>query len=130
MAATEPDQVIRLFADYFNAGDLPGLGSLYEADALIIPDPSQGPVSGVPAIKEALGAFVAMGGRLTIVASQAYCSGDIALTHSTWRLEPPGADPMEATSAEVARRQPDGSWKYVIDNPWGAGVLAALTHSS
>jgi ketosteroid isomerase-like protein len=127
MAATQPDQIIKLFAEHFNAGDVEALGSLYEADAVILADPSQAPVSGVPAIKEALQAFVAMGGSLTILASTGLTSGDIALTHSSWRLDPASGDPLEAMSAEVARRQPDGSWKYVVDNPWGAGVLAALT---
>ena len=27
--------------------------------------------------------------------------------------------PLGATTAEVARLQPDGSWLYVIDNAWG-----------
>jgi hypothetical protein len=27
---------------------------------------------------------------------------------------------MEATSADVLRRRPDGSWGIVIDDPWGA----------
>ena len=33
----------------------------------------------------------------------------------------PDGSPAElgATTAEVARRQPDGSWLYVIDNAWG-----------
>jgi hypothetical protein len=26
---------------------------------------------------------------------------------------------LGATTAEVARRQPDGTWQYVIDNAWG-----------
>jgi hypothetical protein len=30
---------------------------------------------------------------------------------------------MEHTSAEVTRRQPDGTWKYAIDNPYGGEVL-------
>jgi ketosteroid isomerase-like protein len=125
MAATRPDQVIEVFASCFNAGDLDGLAELYEADAKILPDPAQPPVAGVPAIREALQQFVAMGGTLTIVASSSVECGDIALTQSSWRLDAPGADPIEAVSAEVARRQPDGTWRYVIDNPWGAGILAA-----
>ena len=35
-----------------------------------------------------------------------------------------GDDEMSATTAEVARRQADGTWRYLIDNPHGAGVLA------
>jgi hypothetical protein len=27
---------------------------------------------------------------------------------------------MAATSADVLRRRPDGSWGIVIDDPWGA----------
>ena len=106
MGATHPDQIIELFAARFNAGDVEGLVALYEAGASIIPDPAAGAVSGTAAIREALQPFVAMGGTLTILASSSTQSGDIALTHSTWRLEAPGADLMESTSAEVARRQP------------------------
>ena len=129
MAATQPDQIIELFAASFNAGDVEGLTSLYEAGASIIPDPAAGAVTGIAAIREALQPFVAMGGTLTILASTSVQSGDIALTHSSWRLEAAGADPMEATSAEVSRRQPDGTWRYVVDNPWGAGILAAAAAS-
>ena len=33
----------------------------------------------------------------------------------------PDGSPAElgATTAEVARQQPDGTWLYVIDNAWG-----------
>ena len=34
---------------------------------------------------------------------------------------------MSAATAEVVRRQADGTWKYVIDNPDAAGVLGELT---
>src|SRR4029450_10309582 len=48
---------------------------------------------------------------------------DLALTTSKWVLEGIGADGkparMEGQSAEVARRQPDGTWLFVIDNPYG-----------
>jgi hypothetical protein len=29
----------------------------------------------------------------------------------------------------MAATQPDGTWLYVVDNPWGAGVLAAAAVS-
>jgi ketosteroid isomerase-like protein len=30
---------------------------------------------------------------------------------------------MEHTSADVLRRQADGRWLFVIDNPWGTSIL-------
>jgi ketosteroid isomerase-like protein len=32
---------------------------------------------------------------------------------------------LGATTAEVARRQADGSWLYVIDNAWGDRATTA-----
>ena len=44
-------------------------------------------------------------------------AGKVALTGGTM----PDGSPAElgATTAEVARRQADGTWLYVIDNAWG-----------
>ena len=70
-----------------------------------------------------LQAFLAMGGTMSLLGATAVPNGDLALTHSKWRLEVPGSDAMEGTTAEVVRRQPDGSWKYIIDNPFGGSVL-------
>jgi hypothetical protein len=48
----------------------------------------------------------------------------LALTHSRWRFEVPDDDePLVAVAAEVARRRPDGTWKYVIDNPYAGDFL-------
>ena len=56
--------------------------------------------------------------------SVALTEGQAALTRSTWSMT--GTDPegkpvtMCARSAEVVRRQSDGTWKFVIDNPHGS----------
>ena len=127
MTPTEPGQVAELFERYFKAGDLEGLTSLYEDDARIVPGAGQEPIVGVPGIKEFLQGFLASGATVTILASTSVQSGDIALTHSRWRMEQPGGEPMEGVTAEVVRRQPDGSWLYAVDNPWGGAVLATPT---
>src|SRR5262249_4985094 len=31
---------------------------------------------------------------------------------------------VEGTATDVLRKQADGRWLYVIDNPWGVGVLS------
>jgi len=35
-----------------------------------------------------------------------------------------GDDEFSAVTAEAARRQSHGTWKYIIDNPDAAGILA------
>jgi uncharacterized protein (TIGR02246 family) len=127
MAATEPGQVIDHFAKYFNSGDLESLlRDLYEEDAILIPEPGPATAAGKAAIREVLNAFLAMNGSLQVLATTAVVHGDIALTHTRWRLEFPDGEPMESVTAEVVRRQPDGTWKYAIDNPWGGAVLDAI----
>ncbi len=103
-------------------GDLRGGGAgalqgpLCEDGAVLVPEPG-------PAL---LTAFLDMKGTLEVLATTAVVNGDIALTHTRWRLDVPGGEPMESVTAEVVRRQPDGTWKYLIDNPWGGSILEAI----
>ena len=69
--------------------------------------------------------YLASGGTISVVDTTAVRNGDIALTHTHWRLDIPGAEAMESVTAEVVRRQSDGTWKYAMDNPWGGAVLEA-----
>ena len=43
---------------------------------------------------------------------------DVALLSNTWTFEGAGMT-FSATTAEVARRTSEGTWRYVIDNPFG-----------
>jgi len=106
----------------FNSGDIEGLTSLYEDGAAFIPQPGT-VVSDATGLRAALQGFLDTKGMLTIVSTSAVVKGDLALTHSHWRLDIADGEPMEHTSAELARRQPDGTWKYAIDNPYGGEVL-------
>jgi uncharacterized protein (TIGR02246 family) len=122
MAATEPGQVIEHFTEFFNSGDLEGLASLYEDGAVFIPEPGT-VLSDAAGLRAAIQGFLDTKGTVTIVSTTAVVNGDVALTHSHWRLDIPGGEAMEHTSAEVTRRQPDGTWKYAINNPYGGEVL-------
>jgi ketosteroid isomerase-like protein len=46
-------------------------------------------------------------------------AGDIALLIVGWSIA--GLD-AQGTATDVARRGPDGRWRYVIDNPYGTGT--------
>ena len=52
-------------------------------------------------------------------------SGDMALLHSRWTLKgtAPDGSPVEMAmqGTEVVRRQVNGNWLFVIDNPFSTG---------
>jgi uncharacterized protein (TIGR02246 family) len=124
VGAKTPKELHELFAKGFNAKDVDALLDLYEDDAVLVPAPGA-PVQGKDAIKEALEGFLAMGGTIEFLAeSEPIVNGNVALTHGRWRLTTEGAEPMEAETAEVSRLDADGVWRYILDNPWGSGVLA------
>jgi len=121
MAARRPEEVDQLFAQAFSAGDLEALVALYEPDAALVPQPGQ-VATGREAIREALQGFLTLCGEFRMEVKGVVETGDFALVRSNWSLS--GAGPggclvdLSGRGAEVVRRQPDGSWLYVIDNPF------------
>jgi ketosteroid isomerase-like protein len=119
MGAKEPGQIIGIFEDKFNSGDLDGLMELYEDDAVFPGE--DGLHVGKDAIRGAVKAFLDTGGKLQFSGNVVFQAGDIALTHNAWKLS--GDTPLEGATAEVTRKGADGNWRYIIDNPFGTAVL-------
>jgi uncharacterized protein (TIGR02246 family) len=122
MPATAPEQIHQLFESAFNAADIDGLMALYESNAALIAQP--GSVDhGSEQVRAALQGFMALKGRITLNTKLVFTVGDLAYLSNTWSLNGTGPDgnpvALGATTAEVARRQADGTWRYVIDNAWG-----------
>ena len=108
--ATKPEDLTRLFVERANAGDAEGVAALYEEDAVMAYPPGQVTV-GRQAIRELWEKVLANRPHFepepplpTLI------SGDIALT-STPPKDKAGA------RAQVVRRQPDGSWLRLLDQP-------------
>lgn len=123
-----PDALHADFAEAVNRGDLDQLCALYERDAVVIAPPGETGArerrDGVDAIRSHLAQLLAMRPAMKILASQAHAQGDLALLSSHWVATvtlPDGrrAD-IEGRGSELARRQPDATWRLVIDNPGGA----------
>ena len=119
MKVHNPERMHEAFAGAYNAGKIEDLIALYESDAVLIPQPGQR-VAGVSAIRESLIGFLNLKGSMQIETLTCIRAGDLALLQASWHLSATGPDgkPMELSSrtAEVVRKQSDGSWLYVVDN--------------
>jgi uncharacterized protein (TIGR02246 family) len=113
-----------LFATAINSGDVGTAVALYEPEATFTPRPGE-EVNGLPAIRSALDRFAALEPRLSGEITKVLTAGDVALVQNRWQLEgiQPDGTPVEMSgrSADVLRRGSDGSWRILIDDPWGAG---------
>lgn len=108
--ATEPEDLPRLFVQFVQAGDYDGLATLYEPDAVLATGPGEVTRGGEAIAK----AFAQLFSEHPLETSGSdprpvLRCGDFALTST--RL------PDGRATAEVAHRQPDGSWRWVIDQP-------------
>lgn len=104
---TDPQDLERLLVARQHAGDVDGMTALFEADAVV--DCGGGRfVRGRAAIRAFYVEIVAAGRKFAMGEQRpALICGDLALTST--RL--PDGD----VTSEVARRQADGSWLWVID---------------
>ena len=106
-AARDPQDLERLLIARQWAGDVNGMAALYESDAVL--DSGDGQLTvGREAIKALFGDVIATGKKSAAgKQSPAVVSGDLALTSTHL--------PDGSVTAEVARRQSDGTWLWVID---------------
>jgi ketosteroid isomerase-like protein len=121
MNAHEPGEASTLFERYFAEGDLDSLMSLYEKEAVF---PTANATStGWDEIRQTLKAYLDSGAKLVFGESLVFPAGELALVHTPWTMHMPNGSSSEGATAEVLRRQADGKWKFVIDNPDGTALL-------
>ena len=124
MPARKPEECDLLLIEAVNRGDVDTAVALYEPNASYVLDSGE-VIRGRAAIRAACQNFLAYKPKFTIeVKAVQSGDGDLALTSSTWTVT--GVNPEDGTpftqsgrSAEVVRRQADGTWQFAIDNPHG-----------
>jgi uncharacterized protein (TIGR02246 family) len=123
MAVTRPEDMNVAFGEAVSSGDVERVLALYESQALLAPRPGER-ASGLDEIRAALEELLGLGG--TMRSRNVWCmqAGELALLQGEWHLSgtAPDGSPVELSSrtAEVVRRQADGSWLYVIDHAFGS----------
>lgn len=126
MEELSPLDVIRQLVTAMNACDLEAAIALFEPGASFVIKPGV-VVNGTAGIRQALEGFMALKPTLTIEAQQVVQAGDVAQYCARWNLK--GIDPMGTTvqlggrSSSILRRQADGRWLFLVDNPWGTDIV-------
>jgi uncharacterized protein (TIGR02246 family) len=112
------NQAYRVWADAFNRGDIEALLALYAPDAIFVVPEQQ--VSGKEGVRTILEGFLAPKVPLTLESLSVVTKDDLALTRGRWTLRGTGADgqpvDMGGDTAEIWKRQPDGTWLLIIDD--------------
>lgn len=105
--AKEPNELEKFFVERANTGDINGLVALYESEAVLVSEDGE-QVVGSDKIREFFTNYLANHSQFA-ESNQvpALYSGGLALTSSRHS----NGD----VSAEIARRQPDGNWLWVVD---------------
>lgn len=120
MSPGSPEEIHGLIAAALNAGDLDAFVALHEEGATTLVPPDGRPVSGREAIRAALEPMFALRPSARIEVVGKLEADGLALTHARLNVVAgEGAERLHISGhgTIVSRRQPDGSWRIVLDNP-------------
>ena len=118
MKATSPEEICRLFQQYMRAGNLEMLLDLYDTEAVFRSE--AGETKTGEELRAELAPFAAARTAFDFEIKQVIQAGDIALMHTRWRISTPQQQ-RTLYAVEVARRQADGSWRWLIGDPFTVG---------
>ena len=106
--------------------DIEGIMSAYETNAIIVFEPEK-PVSNPAAQRQIFNQMIAMDPRYESTGQEVFVNGDIAFHFTPWAMTGMAPDGTEikqsGLSVAVLRKQPDGNWLMIFDNPHGQHLM-------
>lgn len=120
-----PKEFLKSYVEKFNTKNVSSLIDMYETDACFQVQPGQ-IVRGLENIRQSLRGFIDMNGNLQSNIKGVIQAGNLALVDTEWSFSGTGPDgkPINigGKATDVLRQQSDGTWRIVIDNPWGSDI--------
>jgi uncharacterized protein (TIGR02246 family) len=118
--------VIVNMTDAFVKKDINGVLATYEDGAIVMFEP-QKPVAGKENLRTAFTQFVSIDPKFTYSGHEVYISGNIATHIAPWKMigHLPDGTTVEQRGLSIAvlRKQANGSWLMIQDNPNGQFLL-------
>jgi uncharacterized protein (TIGR02246 family) len=115
-----PQELMTRFGECVAAQSLDALLALYEPSAVFVPKPGV-VLTGRAAIGRALAEMLALSPVMETHVREVHQADDIALVIVDWSLRGTTRDgsaiSQSGRSADVLRRQDDGTWRVLIDHP-------------
>ncbi|MDQ3817093.1 MAG: SgcJ/EcaC family oxidoreductase [Acidobacteriota bacterium] len=120
------EETVEKLDEAFNRGDLEAVLDFYEDGAVVVLEPGR-TVQGKAGLREAFQAIFALDGVARQIKTAVIEAGDVALFISKWNFSGKTTDgtpfSRESIATSVFRKQADGRWRCVIDNPYGPVLL-------
>ena len=122
----KPEDLLNSQVEEFNKGNISFLMTLYEKDVCFASKSGQ-VVKDPESIRRTLQSFIDMGTKLEAREKRVLQANDLTLLITEWTINgtEPDGKPINLTGrgTVVLRRQSDGVWLIVIENPWGTDNL-------
>ncbi len=110
----------------FEKGIIDEVMQSYERDATVVFEPGK-PISDADLLRKMFEAMSGAKPKFSYSGHQVFISGDIAIHIAPWEMSGTAPDgsimQQEGLSLAVLRKQSDGEWLMVIDNPHGQMLL-------
>ena len=121
----KPEDCDRLLMEAMEKGDIETSVALYEPDAVLLTE-SGDLMIGRDAIRRHNEEFISLKTKTTIDEIKTAISGDGSIATTRMKCTSVFLDPRSGNQVrlltntlEVVRKQPDGTWRFVIDDPFG-----------
>ncbi len=110
----------------FHEKDIEGVMSSYERNAVIVFEPEK-PVYENSAVREGFYGFFKLNPKFEYSGHEVFVNGDLAIHFAPWTMTGKATDgthvEQSGLSVAVLRKQKDGRWLMVFDNPFGHHLL-------
>lgn len=126
---SEQNEVMKVILDMteaFHKKDLKAVLASYEPNAVIVFEPENA-VSGTEAISQSFQGFFAASPKFVYSGHEIFINGNFAMHFAPWTMTGKTPDGQEikqsGLSVVVLRKQQNGKWLMVFDNPFGQHLL-------